>query len=254
MDHEAYLEMAAAEARHWWFRGRRAVLRSAIRRLNLPPGARILELGSGTGGNLEMLAEFGSVTAVELNETARAISLTKAGSRQDVRAGALPNDLPLDGETFDLICLFDVLEHIEEDDATLVVIRRHLAPGGRVVVTVPAFQSLWGPHDVALHHKRRYEKAELARKLSAAGLIAIKFSFINMFLFPPALLVRLADRLRRQPAASFTQTPPWLVNEVFAALFGIERLLLRWVDLPIGLSLLAVLAAAPPSPLAGDAK
>jgi SAM-dependent methyltransferase len=241
MELEAYAEMAAVEDAHWWFRGRRAVLRDTIRRLNPAAGIRILELGSGTGGNLKMLAAFGAVTAVELNDDARALSLSKAGATRDVRAGSLPNDLPLDDETFDLICLFDVLEHIDDDEATLAVIGRHLAPGGTVIITVPAFKPLWGPHDVALHHKRRYAKSELAAKIAAAGFLASRLTFFNTALFAPALLVRLADRLRRPGKAAGTKTPGRIVNEILAAVFSVERFPLRWIDLPFGLSLLAVL-------------
>ncbi len=243
MEHEAYIEMAASEDRHWWFRGRREVLQRVISGLHLPANARILELGSGTGGNLAMLAAFGTVTAVELNEAARAISMLKASSTVSILAGALPGELPLaSGQTYDLICLFDVLEHVEEDDETLAVVRRHLAPGGAAIITVPAFRKLWGPHDIALHHKRRYEKSELREKLVKAGFEIAKLSYANMLLFPAAVLMRLRDRLRGQGTASGTAMPPAVLNEVFAFMFGAERHVLGWMNLPVGLSLAVVRA------------
>jgi SAM-dependent methyltransferase len=112
MSPDAYLQMAETEAEHWWFRGRRDVLRSILRRLALPSRARVLEVGSGTGGNLEMLAEFGSVSGIEMDETARRLTAKSTGERFDIRAGRCPDDLPFDGERFDLICFFDCLEHI----------------------------------------------------------------------------------------------------------------------------------------------
>jgi SAM-dependent methyltransferase len=239
MQPEAYVEMAAVEERHWWFRGRRRILAAVIRRLKLPEDARILEVGSGTGGNLAMLAEFGVVTAVEMDDTARAISAKKV-SGADVRAGWLPDGLPVAGEKYELICLFDVLEHVGPDEAALRAVRGCLAPGGVVVITVPAFARLWGPHDVKLHHKRRYERAELRVKLLAAGFLVVKLSYANMFLFPVAVAVRVVDRVLRRGNAGGTGVLPGFVNEVFAAVFGSERYLLGWLNLPVGLSLLAV--------------
>jgi SAM-dependent methyltransferase len=243
MEHEAYLDMAEVEARHWWFRGRRRILAVTIERLKLKPGVRILELGSGTGGNLSLLARFGQVTAVEMNETAREISKTRAGD-VDIRAGALPCELPLGGQKYDLICLFDVLEHVEEDEATLEVVRRHLAPGGRAVITVPAYQTLFGPHDVALHHKRRYGRAVLAGKLRQAGFVVEKLSFMNMVLLPGAFLVRWLDKVLHRKTARGTKIPVWPLNEVLSGIFGAEAFWLARGRLPFGLSLLAVVRAA----------
>jgi SAM-dependent methyltransferase len=245
MEHEAYLEMAAVEDRHWWFRGRRAILRSVISKLQLPAQARILELGSGTGGNFAMLSPFGSVTAVELDETARQLSSSKTTTVTDIRAGSMPDDLPLGCQKFDLICLFDVLEHVEDDAAALAVVRGRLAAGGAAVITVPAFAKLYGPHDVALHHKRRYGRAELAEKCRQAGLEVAKLSYANTALFPLALLVRLADLLLGRRRSSGNALPPVFLNEIFAAIFSAEHHVLKFMNLPFGLSLLAVLRAAP---------
>ncbi len=249
MQHEAYLQMAAAEDRHWWFRGRRRILASVIGRLPLPPPARarVLEVGAGTGGNLAMLARFGQVTAVEKDPTARLLAAAKARHGQNIRAGAMPDELPTAGEVFDLICLFDVLEHVEEDDETLLVLRRHLAPGGFLLITVPAFRRLWSAHDIALHHKRRYEKVELADKLRAAGYVITKLSFINMALFPAAALMRYAGNFTRRRLPTGSGIPPRLLNTLLTHLFGAEALLLPALNLPFGLSLLALARAAPPS-------
>jgi len=245
MEHEAYLAMAATEDRHWWFRGRRAILDSVISNLGLPADAQILELGSGTGGNFSLLARFGTVTAIELDETARHLSAAKSGAVTDIRAGSLPTDLPLGRQKFDLVCLFDVLEHVDDDAATLAVVHERLAPGGWAVITVPAFAKLYGPHDVALHHKRRYGRAELAAKCGQAGLECAKLSYTNMALFPVALLARLADRLLRRQKSGGNALPPRILNEMFAAIFSAERHVLNHINLPIGLSLLAVLRASP---------
>jgi SAM-dependent methyltransferase len=247
MEHEAYLEMAESEAAHWWFQGRRKILAAIIGGLNLPASARILELGSGSGGNFDLLSRFGELTAVEMNDTARAVSVQKSAGAVTVLAGVLPDGLPAFAEKFDLICLLDVLEHVEQDMATLVAIKALLAPAGAVVITVPAFTALWGPHDDQLHHKRRYRHSELKSKLLGAGFHIDKLSYCNMLLFPAGLAVRLGDQLAqlltKKRRASGTGILPYPLNGSFAAIFGAERFLLRRRDLPIGLSLLAVVRA-----------
>ncbi len=243
MSPEAYLDMAQTEATHWWFVGRRAVLTSVIERLALEPQARILEIGCGTGGNLPMLAAFGQVHALEMDDTARTIAADKTGHRFDIRAGVCPNDIPFRDQKFDLICLFDVLEHIEQDNETLAAARDMLAENGRIVVTVPAYRWMWGPHDEFLHHKRRYTARELRAKLDRAQLRSDKLTYFNMFLFPIAALVRIKDRLLRSATSSGTATPPGPINAAFRRILGLESQLLRNFDLPFGLSLLAVVRA-----------
>lgn len=235
--------MADTESRHWWFAGRRAVLASVIGSLGLPADARILEIGSGTGGNLSMLSSFGKVSALEMDATARSIASKKTGGRFDIRAGRCPTDIPFADEKFDLICLFDVLEHIEEDMETLVAAKSLLAKGGRVLVTVPAYRWLWSAHDQHLHHKRRYSLSELRRKSAAAGLQPAKLSYFNTLLFPLAAMARLKDRLLGNSSASGTRIPPAPINRLFCALFSAERYLLGRFNLPFGVSLLAVLRA-----------
>ena len=242
MEPDAYKNMASVEARHWWFRGRRAVLAAMIRSLNLQPGAKILELGSGTGGNLAMLSAFGRVTAVEMNPVARELAQAKRSSAE-IRGGHLPDGLDLT-ERYNLVCLFDVLEHIDDDRATLATIRRLLAPGGWAIITVPAYAALFGPHDVAMHHKRRYERAELSAKLRQAGLRVQKLSFMNTALLPAALVARVMERAFRRPQASGTSVPLVPLNAVFTTLFATEAYLLPYMSLPCGLSLLAVVTEA----------
>lgn len=243
MSPDAYLEMAATEDRHWWFAGRRSVLSALISRLDLPPQASILEIGSGTGGNLSMLSAFGRVSAMEMDKVARGIAMQKTEGRFDIRAGSCPSQIPFDGQKFDLVCLFDVLEHIEDDRATLAAIKALSAPGGRVLITVPAYRWMWSAHDEFLHHKRRYLASELKDKAQDAGFRIERLSYFNTLLFPLAAAVRIKDRLMRSSEASGTALPPSPVNATLRTVFGAERFLLDRFNLPFGVSLLAILRA-----------
>ncbi|MDY6945771.1 MAG: class I SAM-dependent methyltransferase [Pseudomonadota bacterium] len=244
MDPKAYLEMADTEDRHWWFVGRRAVLRDLIGAFKMPSTASILEVGSGTGGNLEMLCEFGEVKAMELDAHARELAIRKTQGRVEVRAGRCPDDIAFADQRFNLICMFDVLEHVEEDVATLAALRRSLASGGRLLVTVPAFSWLWSTHDEFLHHKRRYTAHDLEIKCAAAGLKMERVSYFNTFLFPLGVLARVKDRLVRSKVASGVGLPASPVNFLLRQIFSMETVLLRRMNLPFGMSLLAVLQVA----------
>lgn len=240
MNPEAYLEMADTEAVHWWFAARRDILDHLIGGLGLPASARILEAGSGTGGNLAMLSAHGEVSAIEMDEVACRIAREKTGGRFDLRRGCFPDDIPFRGETFDLIGMFDVLEHVEQDVETLVALRGLLAPGGRMLITVPAYRWMWSAHDEFLQHKRRYTAKSLRHALAGAGLRVERVSYFNLWLSPLAMLARLKDWLLRSGRSSGTAVPPALVNRALCSIFRSERRLLDRFDLPAGVSLLAV--------------
>lgn len=241
----AYVEMAETEDQHWWFVARRAILLSVLESLRLPQNAAILEVGSGTSGNLDMLGRFGRVSAIEMDDTARAISAEKTGGRFDIRAGVCPGQIPFSGETFDLICMFDVLEHIEEAKETLAALRGYLAPGGRILVTVPAYQWLWSAHDTFLHHKRRYTAGLLQAQAVAGGLTPERMTYFNTLLFPLAAGMRMLDKITGRAVASGNDVPAAPVNALFKSIFSAERHLLKAVNLPFGVSLMGIFTARP---------
>ncbi|MFL9866814.1 class I SAM-dependent methyltransferase [Paraburkholderia fungorum] len=244
MSPDAYLEMAETEAEHWWFRGRRDVLQTVLRHLALPPGARVLEVGSGTGGNLDMLAEFGTVSGLEMDGTARALCSQKTGGRFDIRAGRCPEEVPFgveSSERFHLICFFDCLEHIADDVGSLARMQSLLAPGGVIVVTVPACQFLWSAHDVYLRHYRRYSRASLTQCIRAAGYEVERVTYFNSLLFPLAVAARWFDRLLGRRRSTGDAVPVQPLNALLYRLFSAERHWLARGALPYGVSLLAIL-------------
>lgn len=241
MNPEAYVEMAETESRHWWFCGRRQILTETLSNLRLPKHARILEIGSGTGGNLPMLAQFGEVSALEMDSAARALASQKTGNAFDIRAGYCPDNVPFYGEQFDLICLFDVLEHIHDDQATLAALPELLRPDGHVILTVPAYRWLWGAHDEYLHHQRRYSATELKEKLAIAGFHVVRFSYFNTLLFPLAALIRLKERILGIQRASGSAVPAEPLNSLLKYIFAFERRILSVTSLPFGVSMMAVL-------------
>lgn len=237
VEHEAYIQMAESEANHWWFVGRRAVLRGLLRQLRLPAGAKILEAGAGTGGNLSLLSEFGEVSAFDAAEPARQLA-RRVGV--EVREGACPDRIPFDGP-FDLVCMLDVLEHVELDLETLVAIRSRLGDGGRLFLTVPAHPWLWGPHDEFLHHQRRYTRRQLRERAEAAGWVVERMLYFNAWLSPAAILARVWDQLRGSKESSGIRVPPWPVNRLLGAVFASEAWVVGRVPFPFGISIAAVL-------------
>lgn len=202
-----------------------------------PPDGRILEVGAGTGANLDTLLEYGRVTALEPDSFAR----DYISCHFDVETvdATLPNGAT-GLENFDLIVALDVLEHIDDDVAALRAIHRMLKARGRLIVTVPAFRFLWSAHDERLHHKRRYGLSEIVRKMEAAGFLILHRSYFNFLLFPAALAVRLLDRLFRGIGRAGSGSVHPLLNDLMARVFGLEVLLARFVRFPFGLSLVVV--------------
>lgn len=236
MERDVFISMAQTQASHWWFAARRLNLEALL--CSLPSPQSVLEVGCGTGANLEMLSAFGEVTAVELDDEARAFAGI-ACPRARVLNGRLPDGLPHFGRRFDLICLFDVLEHVEDDVASLRALRKHLAPGGHVVVSVPAYQWLFGAHDRRHHHHRRYSRSALTTAANNAGLRPVRLGHFNTILFPIAVAQRVAAAAGLSREAMDAQ-PTALVNGSLKTLFGLERFVIPRALFPYGLSLIGV--------------
>jgi SAM-dependent methyltransferase len=243
MERVVYEQMAQLDERHWWYRARREVLAALIRRFAQPPGkARILEIGCGTGHNLPMLAQFGHVDALELDEASRHHATKRLG--REVMSAPLPELAGVSDRTYDLIGAFDVIEHIDDDRAAVASIASKLKPGGKFVMTVPAHPWMWSAHDVVNHHKRRYSKRALKRLLEGSPLRLEAIGYFNSLLFPAAVAERLSSKLRGKDDADL-KLPAAPLNKALERTFAAERHLVGRVPLPPGLSLYAVASMEP---------
>ncbi|MCC6466549.1 MAG: class I SAM-dependent methyltransferase [Planctomycetes bacterium] len=234
MNPDEYDAMAAVEERHWWFRGRLAVVRAFLRRF-VPPG-RGLDCSCGTGMTLSRLAPWVQVGA-DLEPLA--LRHTRARNHPSLLRADLTR-LPVQPQAFDVLTCLDTLEHIPDDDAALREIQRVLKPGGYALIPVPAHPWMFSAHDRALHHVRRYRRAELRDKVRAAGLELRKLRYINTALFPLVAAVRLLRGDKGETRSDTTGVPPGPVNAALYAAFAAESALLTWLPAPWGVSLLAL--------------
>jgi SAM-dependent methyltransferase len=241
MDPALYEEMSTIQENHWWYRARRRIIADAIALLPLPKMPRILEAGCGPGGNLAMLSQFGSVCAIE--PYGPACKLAKAKNIAEVQQSGLPGNIPFAGG-FDLIGAFDVVEHIEQDIQALESLRAALAPAGRLILTVPAYQWMWSAHDVRNHHVRRYTREHLQQTVKAAGYVIERASYFNTLLFPLIAGVRLIQRSLDDNGNSSESIPMQPLNRILEAIFASERFALRYTDVPFGVSILLVARAS----------
>jgi len=242
MERAVYERMAEIDGAHWWFVARRRIVNSLLNAHRPTKGRmKILEVGCGTGSNIAMLQSYGTVDAVEPDDLARKIASERTGIA--VKGGYLPDGVLLTDGYYDLIVLLDVLEHIPEDQPALEALRRKLAPGGRLVVTVPAMPWLWSSHDVSHHHHRRYTAATLRSVFHASGFRLCHQSYFNTLLFPLIAAARFVGKLTGREGGD-DAIPPKGVNKLLATTFGAES---RWVSkhsLPFGVSLVAVAESA----------
>jgi SAM-dependent methyltransferase len=241
MDERLMQAMLDADEQHWWYRGRRRIIRAELDRLPLPAGAQILDAGCGSGRTLQELVHYGEVRGIELDEGAASVARDRGFG--EVLVGRL-EELPYEDESFDLITCLDVIEHTPDDQVTLRELRRVCKPGGWLLVTVPAYQALWSAHDEANHHYRRYARRTLRAPALAAGWSVERMTSFNSLLLAPAAAVRIARRWRNANGAQTSDLdigPEWLNSALETPLRLEAQWLGRGRTLAAGLSLMAVL-------------
>lgn len=247
MKQATYEVEAQVERDHWWFRGRRRILTRLIAELGLPPGARVLDVGCGTGANGPVLGAEGRF-AVGIDAFAAPLALTGGGAGERGHAARLRSDatrLPFADHSFDLVVALDVLEHLADDVGAARDMHRVLRPGGALIIFVPALMILWGLQDDVSHHLRRYHAPQLRAVLTGANFEIGRTTYFNTLLFPPILAARLAMRLiPPKKLRSENEVGGPLTNRVLDAIFALEAPMLRRFNLPVGVSLACVARAA----------
>lgn len=228
--------MYELEDRYWWFVARRELALRLLRRHSIQGGS-ILDVGCGTGKGQESFSQFGTVYGVDFSNEALQFSYSR-GLRRLVRGDA--EAIPFLDQSFDTVVSLDTIEHVPSDAAALAEIFRVLKPGGLFLMNVPAYMWLWGPHDVALMHQRRYHRSHLRRELERAGFQVERLSYHIFLLFPLVALSRFLDKFKKgKPEAKLPVLPSWL-ESVLAYVQRLELELISRVNLPWGSSLIAV--------------
>ncbi len=235
MEEHLYSHFYRVENEHWWFAARQVILeRYLVRRLPPAPGVRLLDVGCGTGAILSRLAGHYEVHGTD--ESPQAVEHCRKRGLTRLHVGPLDTLPPQ--PPFDAVTLLDVIEHADDDVALLRAAGARLGPNGHLLVTVPAYPSLWSIHDVVTHHRRRYTRATLLRAVTEAGFAVRDLNYFNTLLFPLALAARWWARLFDRKEAGDFAIPPAPVNRLMKQIFETEKYLVPTVSLPFGLSLL----------------
>lgn len=237
---DEYERMYGLEDSHWWYIGQRRIFNRLLERYCLPGDRRVLDAGCGTGGTLGMLDRWGEV--VGCDSSPEAIGFCRRRGGREVVAASV-TELPFDDNFFDMVTSFDVLYclEVEERRQAVAEFERVLKPGGFLALNIPAYNWLRSQHDEVIGTKHRFNRREVVGLMRAGGFTPQKVSYWNTFLFPAAAAVRLLKKLRSGDETESDLKPVTpLLNRIFTGILFLESGLLRYVNFPFGLSILAV--------------
>jgi SAM-dependent methyltransferase len=239
VDAALYPSLHQNQERHWWYAARRTILGAVLEDLHrrgLPPGT-LYDLGCGVGANLPLLERFGPTIGVDMAD--EAVAFCKSRGHTNVVRADLNQLEGLESGSGRVVMLADVIEHLDAEEPCLRAALRLLAPGGTLLVTVPACPFLWGPSDEMAQHRRRYTEATL-RAVIAPLFDIERTTYFNTFLFGAVAAGRVLERVLSRSGVEAVGVPPEPMNSVLRSIFAAEAPLVPKVHLPIGVSLLCV--------------
>ena len=238
MQQHTYAIKNRVEDSHCWFVGRRAILEEFLRQIIQNPKSKIqnpkiLDVGCGTGANLEMLAQFGESEGVDVSDDALEFCRAKG---LKVHKG-LAEELPFPEESFDVVTALDVVEHLDDDVAGLKEMHRVLKTGGKTLIFVPAFMWLWGVQDDISNHRIRYTKRQIVERLERAGFTIERATYANWTFFAPILAGRTIMKITGIKPESENNVNVSALNGFFGKIFSSERFWLKNFNFPFGVSI-----------------
>jgi SAM-dependent methyltransferase len=243
MEKNVYEEMYWCEETYWWFVAKRKIILHLLNEV-LPmhmdrKSVRVCDIGCGCGATAKALSREYHVCGFDASDDAIRFCKDRGVA---VNKGELPDLIPFSENTFDVVLLLDVLEHIDNDVAAVKSAVSLLKAGGIMICTVPAYQLLWSAHDEVHHHRRRYSRRDFCRLLDLPRVKMIKCGYYCSLLFPLALIERILSKIIAAKTPRSDVPPiPKLVNAVLGKVFAFERFLLLRTSFPYGLSLIGVL-------------
>ncbi len=222
--------------RHWWWRSREEYLVDLIRTIYPDrDNLAIMDVGCGDGLFFDALLEFGTPEGIE----------PTAGMLSDRRKHGVIYECPLDenfrpGKQYDLVLLLDVVEHIEDDVNFLQDAERLVKPNGTMVITVPAFNSIWTAHDDLNHHRRRYTKSMMRAATTQAGLRVRSMKYFDHWTFAAKMAIRWKEKILPNRNARPPELPPAWLNALLTRICRIEHKTMGRLDIGFGSSLLVI--------------
>lgn len=226
------------EGFHWWFAGRKKLLRSLLLSISRSFQEPVLDIGCSVGSNLKILLS-NKIHAIGIDYSLYTLSLAKSRLNLPLINGDL-NQLPVQSKSVGLIIAMDILEHLEDDAKGMGELYRVLKKGGTLILTVPAFDFLWGIQDEVTGHKRRYTLKEITRKLRQEGFDILRSSYFNFFLFFPILLGRRLMHILGLKIESENKINFPILNFFLKAIFSLEPYILKRFSFPFGVSIFCI--------------
>lgn len=234
------------EKNHWWWEGRRQILRQSISQSKKV--LKILDIGCGTGETLTFLKNYLPKSQLfGIDSSSDAIRYTKSRGHKNIQK-VDAGKLPFKKDSFDYILLLDVIEHIEDDTSILVEAKRVLKKNGKIIITTPALQFIWSEHDTAQGHFRRYVSRRIKKVAHDSLLKVQRISYFNFFLSPAIIIIRLLSKIKPfeklgkyDSNLNFDIAKKSFTNNILKFIFVTEIKLMKYVSYPIGISIYSVL-------------